>query len=1068
MKAAGKRDVGSGRRPAVALVCFLASGASGLVYQVVWMRELTLVFGATTLAVSTVLAVFMGGLAIGSLAGGRLADRTARPLRAYAFLEVGIGLYGLVVPLLFSALPSLYQPLWRAAGLSFIGLSIVRFLLAGAVLLVPTILMGATLPVLSRFFATGPDAVARDVGALYTTNTVGAVLGAAAAGLVLIPWIGLVGTTLVAAGSNFIAAALAFAVSRSRERSHATSGADANPRAASRDERESAGKRVNATIVALYAAFAMSGLAALVCEVAWTRALALVLGSSVYAFTIMLTTFLIGLALGSGIGTWLAGRSRRPLLSLTLVELGVGASAFAGLFLIRELPYLFVVLFRSFEGSPAGLLLMSRLILSMMVMLVPTTLLGMVFPLAVRAAATRFESLGRTVGALYSVNTLGAIAGSFAAGFVLIPLLGVRGSLVAAVALNLAAATLLALAAAEVDRPVRAALAVALSGAIGLSVVFAPVWDPSVMASGVYRYAPSMKSATRKEFYEHFASGGDGETLFYRDGVSATVAVQQQHGYFVLKVNGKPDATTAGDLPTQSLIAHIPLLVHSDPKSVLVVGWGSGVSVGSVLTHPVEHVTSVELEPAVVEASRFFEGVNRRPLEDPRLELLINDGRNYLAATDRRFDVIVSEPSNPWLSGVANLFTREYFEAGAAHLAPGGLFCQWLQIYEMQPSEVATLVGTFSDAFPTVFLFRGASGDLILLGSRDPITLDPERMNDRIQSRPDVVADLKRIGSESAGAVLSRLYLTPTAVRGLAAGAPRNTDDNARIEFLAPLHVGIANEVTEQSNVDTLEQHSEPVAPFISGATTDLLNEMALNAVSRGEKARATRFLQESLAIGDTVRARSILGEIAAASDLDEQALEQWQRAVALDPDDLATNLDLGKYYLTKNNIDGALERLDRAVTAAPESARAHHLRGLALQIKGDAAGALAEIEKARSDAAYAGSMPVLDLHYGRALRDVGRYDESLAPLTEYTSLEPRDPLGFFELAQAEQIIGDRTLDAASYARSEHALLMALTIDPTFADAHRLLSLVYRKQGRFSEAEAEFNAFEQYSRSPGS
>lgn len=1043
--------------PIAPLICFLASGTSGLVYQVVWMRELTLVFGATTLAVSTVLAVFMGGLAFGSLTGGRWADRTKRPLRLYAWLELAIGLYGLAIPFLFSWLPSIYQPLWRTAGLSFFTLSLVRFVLAGLVLAVPTVLMGATLPVLSRVVARRAEAVGRDVGMLYTVNTVGAVLGASIAGLFLIPSIGMAGTTAVAAVLNLLAGAIAYAM----DRRHSLVS-----EAASGEVVEAPPSQVltRPASIALFAAFGVSGIAALVYEVAWTRALSLVLGSSVYAFTIMLTTFLVGLAFGAGLGAWLADRVRRPLLVLSIVEGAVGVSAFAGLFLIRELPYVFLVLHRQFEASPAALLLGTRLLVAALVMLVPTTLLGAVFPLAVRAVAGRVNAIGRTVGALYSVNTLGAIAGAFASGFLLIPWLGVEGSLVAAIVLNFMAAAALAVTSVPVSRPVRSAIAIGMIAAAILAAPLRPRWDPAVMASGVYRYAPNIKAATRAEFYDHYLNGGDGETVFYRDGVSATVAVQQQFGHFVLKVNGKPDATTAGDLPTQALIAHVPLLVRPDAKTVLVIGWGSGVSVGAALSHPVERVTAVELEPAVVEASAFFEGVNGRPLDDPRTELLINDGRNLLAATDRRFDVIVSEPSNPWLTGVANLFTREYFKSGARCLNPGGVFCQWLQIYEMQPSEVATLLATFSSAFPEVYVFRGASGDLILLGTAEPFTLDVGRLRSLVGDPGPIHDRLGDVRIRSVETLLSRLYLTPDGVRRLTATVPLNTDDNARIEFLAPLRVGVAGDSTEDSNLAALDAYATPLVPYAPECTAAMLCDMAISAISRGETRRGWRFVEESLQVQDSARGHSILGELLASSGRDEEALAEWQRAIRIEPDDLATNLDLGKYYLEKGNVDGAVEHLRRAAATSPDNARARHLYGLALHFTGDAVAGLKELEAAQKDANYVAGLPVFQLHYGRALRDVGRYDDAREPLERYVASTPGDPLGFFELGQLELILGDRSQDHDAYVRAERAFLTTLTLDPTFAEGHRTLALVYRKLERYEDAADEMAIYERLRR----
>lgn len=1043
-------DAPRSRIPLLPLVCFIASGASGLIYQIVWMRQLTLIFGATTLAVSTVLAAFMGGLAVGSLWGGRLADRTTRPLAVYARIEFGIGIYGLLVPLLFSLLPLLYQPLWRAASLSFTALSLVRFALAALVLALPTALMGATLPVLSRFVAHRLSTVGRDVGALYTVNTVGAVLGASIGGLLLIPAIGLFGTTLAAAMLNIFAGALAAFAARSGERASGDDAKRARPHTATRLSRQT---------VVLMVAFGVSGTAALIYEVAWTRALALVLGSSVYAFSIMLTTFLVGLALGSGIGSRIADRTRRPVLTLAVVECAAALAAFGSLFLLAELPYVFVVLYQAFAQTPLGLLLATRLIAAALVMLIPTTLIGMIFPLAVKAAASTMETLGATVGRLYAANTLGAIVGAFGTGFLLIPWLGVEGSLVAAVCLNAAAAV--GLFAVAETRHVRARIVCAVTASVlaALAVPCKPVWNPTIMASGVYRYAPSIKAATRAEFYNRFSSGSDGELLYYRDGVSGTVTVQKQYGYYVLKVNGKPDATTAGDLPTQALIAHLPLLVHPNPKSVLIVGWGSGVSVGAALTHPVERVTAVELEPAVVEASHFFDEFNGRPLEDPRLELLVNDGRNVLTATDRQFDVIVSEPSNPWITGVSNLFTREYFRAGAEHLADGGVFCQWLQIYEMRPSEVATLVATFATAFPTTYIFRGASGDLILLGSRTPFSLDAAALDRQIRARGPVADSLARINIRSASLLLSRLYLTPPATLAFAGDAPINTDDNALIEFLAPLRVGIADELTESDNLRALAERSQSVDAFITGASGDLLVDMAIGAISRNDTDRAESFVRESLGLRETARAHSVLGELREAAGHDEEALAEWSRALELAPDDLPTNLSLGKYYLGKGNVEFALAALDRAVRVAPDSARAHHLRGLALQALGKSDEALTEMELARRDAKYADSLDVFALHYGRALRDVGKYEDALPYVLKYSERVPKDPLGFYELGQLYLILGDRAFDESDYLKAEGAFLQSLTLDQTFPESHKGLSLAYRKQGRIDEADIEFDRY---------
>src|SRR2546422_5999830 len=365
-----------------------------------------------------------------------------------------------------------------------------------------------------------------------------------------------------------------------------------------------------------------------------------------------------------------------------------------------------------------------------------------------------------------------------------IPWLGLLGSLRLCVSLNFLVAAAAFLASGVSDnrtRPRRIDVTRVVGLAASALLVFTavlgdPPWDPEVMSSAVYRYAPSLTDKSRQELFE-FLKRGQGETLFYKEGITATVAVQRQGGGRVLKVNGKPEASTAGDMPTQILIGAMPLLVREHTDDVLLIGLGSGVTLGTVEQFPIKRVTCVELEPAVIEASRHFEDVNNRPLADPRLRMVSNDGRNFIYTTDEKFDVIVSEPSNPWLTGVANLFTLEYFKRGAERLKDDGLFSQWLQIYEMAPEDVRTLIATFRAAFPEVYLFRGAEGDLMLLGSKSERRLDLSILKSNLQA-PRVAADLNRIDTTRDSDIVSRFYLGPAEVTNLSAGARLNTDDN--------------------------------------------------------------------------------------------------------------------------------------------------------------------------------------------------------------------------------------------------------------------------------------------------
>jgi len=1078
----------------IILLCFFASGFSGLVYQVIWVRELVLVFGATTFAVSTVLTAFMGGLALGSFYFGRRSEKVSRPLHLYGWIEIGIGLYGLAVPLIFALLPNVYHFFWERLQVSFFALSLIRFLFAGLILVLPTALMGATLPVLSAYYARDLRRLGFSVGSLYSINTFGAVLGAASTGFFLIPLLGMRVSTLTAASINIFLGVISLALSRRYEAADRLNQSEMGYEEAQAAVKPKANRKAKAVIsqtrvkyhaseeslgrrgiIAVLASFALSGFIALSYEVIWSRVLALIIGSSVYAFSIMLTTFLTGLALGSSIASRFVDRIRRPVTAFALLELGVGLTSIGGAYLFDELPYTFVQLYSWMEDANFGLLLFARFLIVSMVMIVPTLLLGSLFPLVVRICGDARElATGRTVGDAYAANTLGAIVGSFASGFILIPWLGLLGSLRFASGLNFIVGAILFATVwrnyrqASKPHPAKPAFAGLIVSIIcvGLVTIIEPPWESEVMSSAVYRYAPSLSKMSRQQFAD-YAREGQGETIYYKEGVTATIAVQQQGKGRVLKANGKPEASTAGDMPTQILIGSLPLLVREKTDNVLVIGLGSGVTLGSVEQFPIERVTCVELEPAMIEASQYFNSVNNRPLEDPRLRMIANDGRNFIYTTNEKFDVIVSEPSNPWLTGVANLFTLEYFKRGAECLTEDGLFSQWLQIYEMSPTDVKTLVATFKSAFPHVYLFRGAEGDLMLLGSKSERKLDTSIITSHFND-PKVATDLLRINTDSALDIISRLYLGPEEVSGFASGASINTDDNALIEFSAPRRVGTAEE-TVMRNVNELLAHAASPIKYIEGIPShtrgqaEAMAETALRAVKRSDYGRAEQFVNYSLELTETAQGFSMLGELQLARKDESAAVDSWKQALTLDPEHFYALINLGKIYLTKQDAPRAAPYLDRAIAVNPDSARAHHLRGLAYQASGNHAAAALEYRKALPDVAYTRSIETFYLNFGTALVQTGLYEESAQMFEEFIRLKPNDFDGHYQLGSVYEIISSHTFNEDIARRAIEELKLALAIRPNFPGAHFALSRVYRRLGLEDLADSEFELYERFS-----
>ena len=576
-------------------VCFLLSGAAALVYEVVWMRMLTQIFGSAAYAVATVLAGFMAGLACGSFYFGRLVDRGGNYLRLYGLLEVGIGIYGLLVPLIFKIASWSYVPLFWLNDSHPRVFSILLFLLAFVVLLAPTFLMGATLPVLSRFLVRRLDQVGRTVGDLYATNTLGAVLGCAAAGYYLLPSIGISGALFTAAAFNL---AIGFAVLLVdwMRRSKEEPGAPFEKSAAAGEATTWLGRLV-------LGAIGFSGAAAMIYENAWSHALTLVIGGSVYSFTTMLLSFLIGLALGGYLYARLFGARQVRVMALGLVELGIGAAGLATILLFEKLPLLFIRLHQGFGDSFAAFLGIQVLI-CVLTMLPATVLFGMTFPMVVRLFTQSLYRVGSSVGTTYAVNTCGAIVGAFCGGFILIPWLGIQHAIIFGAFVNLFVGWCLVICDPHPKRSARLIASGAASAALLLLALGTPSWDRHVLTSGVtiysYRYEDLPTDSLRLEEMRR------DRILYYREGITATVSVHQSRpNYRYFKTNGKVDGSY-GDALTMLLTGYLPLAFHPTAERVGIIGLGTGMTVKAVGSFPVKNIEVLEIEPAIFEAAGFF------------------------------------------------------------------------------------------------------------------------------------------------------------------------------------------------------------------------------------------------------------------------------------------------------------------------------------------------------------------------------------------------------------------------------------------------------------------------------
>ncbi len=835
----------------VVFAFFFLSGFTSLVFEVLWERSLARVFGTTSLALSTLLTAFMAGLALGAWLAGKWAARTKRPLRIYALLEGGVGLYALLVPFLLDQLPAVYGSLFVRLFDEPVAFAALRFVAVFAILVVPTTLMGASLPFMSQWISRSSKRFHGRVGLLYATNTLGACGGSLLAGFVLLPTLGLAATNYAFAALNVLLCLIVLAA----EATFLSDEHLAPLEEPSDDLDEAFGRTLTAEPTSRRATqivvvgFGVAGLVSMTYQVLWTRAYVIVLGSSTYSFTLILSAFLLGLGSGSAVASSFVDRVRRPVAWLAATQLLLVTFATAAFAVLDDLPEVLFARMREQIGSAEEIYLFQFVLVGALVFL-PIALQGAAFPLVVRALATRREHAGADVARAYTVNTAGAIGGGFLAGFVLMPLLGLHGAMTLMLTVNLLVAlSWVATELRESYAKPKAMLLGVLSVVAAATVAFGPTMDRVALTRGMFRVYWARELFDAKKF-----ASDNPELVFYADGITATTTVEKRGALVTLKANGKPEASDGHDMATQILVALLPMMIRSSDhpvgnENVAMIGFGSGVTAGAALQWPLARLEVVEIEPAMLEASRFFDHVNHRPLSDPRTSIVETDGRNFLEYSREMYDVVISEPSNPWIAGVASLFTVEHFWRARRRLAPGGVFGQWVQLYEISPENVKTIFATFSAVFPHVAAFSSMpkGTDLILIGSEQPIELSPEGFAAAWQN--DVVrAELQRAGISSPWDAYGLMFMNGDEIRTFIAGAPLNTDDNGLLEFAAPrdlIRYDVGQKYFQERYFRT-DDYGDPVghlADWPQGWGTEQRAELAIAAWKAGKPGLADRLV---------------------------------------------------------------------------------------------------------------------------------------------------------------------------------------------------------------------------------
>jgi spermidine synthase len=770
----------------ILLLLFAGSGCSALIYEIVWFQLLQLVIGSSAVSLGVLLGTFMGGMCIGSIALSRFLSARHHPLRVYAFLELAIGVVGILVLFGMPAIDSLYS---SVGGHGFVAI-VFRGIVSGLCLLPPTILMGATLPAIARWSEATPHGVSW-LGFFYSGNIAGATFGVLLAGFYLLRLHDMETATYVAAGVNLTVAAISFGLAK-----WTTYEA---PKVQAVERMRSEGN-----VWAVYVAIALSGAGALAAEVIWTRLLSLLLGATVYTFSIILAVFLVGLGIGSTVGAFLARTSTRPRVALGCCQLLLGfAIAWTSLMLAKSLPFWPI---NPYISKSPWFNFQLDLARCLWTLLPATCLWGASFPLALAAASVRGQDPGRLVGRVYAANTIGAIVGALSASLILINWLGTQHAQRVLIGLSALAAVLMLepylwqfgrtkSVNRDSNRPMHWGGIAAIAVTIALPVLLA--WSVSAIPWQLVAYGRALPIRTF------------GTNLFVGEGMNSSVAVTEFGNpddptqannlwtrYF--HVSGKVEASTEpADMRLQRMLGHLPALVHPHPRSVLIVGCGAGVTAGTFVIHPeVERIVICEIEPLVPRVvAKFFANENHHVVDDPRVEIIHDDARHFILTTREKFDIITSDPIHPWVKGSATLYSKEYFELCKAHLNPGGVITQWVPLYETTREVVKSEFATFFDVFPHGTIWNNPQDavgyDVVLLGQVEPTRIDMDEIETRMERHDhDLVAKaLRDVGFSGPLALFATYAGRASDLKPWLVDAQINRDRNLRLQYLAGMNV---------------------------------------------------------------------------------------------------------------------------------------------------------------------------------------------------------------------------------------------------------------------------------------
>lgn len=936
---------------------FFFSGIAALTYEVLWVRHLGLVFGNTVYAAATVMMTYMFGLALGAHFAGKWAGKIKKPVRLFGILEVLTALYALCVPLIFELIKILY----RYAALNISGslgfLTFVRVVLALVLLLIPTAMMGATLPVLSKGFLSRVERFGSRLGILYGVNTLGAVSGVLLCGFVLIPRLGMTVSNVVAVCLDATVGLVAIYLSRTMDRSpEIVEAVKLEARADTGSFKR--GRSANGLLLAIGA----SGFLALAFEVVWFRALILVFGSTTYSFSAMLAVFLVGLSLGSMAISRFADKARRPSLVFGAAAMLTGIYTLVSLNWFTAMPEFLLKHLMLGGGEPNWTRMIGlKFVITLIFLLVPTILFGASFTAAVKAIRSAMNSSPRAVGEAAMFNTIGAALGALVGGFVLLPTFGMQVSLTVLAFLVLALGVVLCLTAHGGKLARWGAVGVALLTVV-VAIINPPHWDKKVMASGPYfspwNYVGNGEILIRNQLNSE-------RMLYFNEGITSTISVIKTPDEKLSYCSqGKVEADTSErSMMLQRMMGHLPMLFHPNPQRVVNIGLGAGVTFGAVSCYPAEHLEVVEFEPSVVDVARVWGERNHNVLDHPNVTVTINDGRNHLFVGGEPYDVITSDPFEPVMAGAANLYTVDFFELAKAQLADGGIMVQYLPLYELSSENYATIMRSFAKVFPGCLLFF-TGFDTILLGGKGDAALHLPVAHEKFEI-PAVRDSLAEVGFTKPEMLLSMFVARLSDDDQMFAGGKLNTDRHPVIEFTAPKHTF---HYTPDENQQVLLDNYSPMPDFLLEGLSEEQRQVVIDSHEAmkmtleanilraknnyksniGMLFKAAELSPENPVVRNELGASLMVSaNSVAAAGYTEQAALQYEMLLKYKPDEFLAVYNLVDLNMRMRNVEKAKSYLAMGLSKFPGSPLFLALSGKVKASLGDIDAGLGDFEAA-------------------------------------------------------------------------------------------------------------------------